>query len=340
MAGITYDGKLTKANRKGTWWEGYDPQDLYAQNHPLSAGSENTANIHKQWHWGEGVSTPDKKYCENFYNRTVDLINKYHPDLVYFDDTALPLWPISDAGLRIAAHMYNDSIKRNGKLEAVINGKILDAQQRKCMVWDIEKGSSNNIEPLPWQTCTCIGGWHYDRRIYDRKGYKSAREVINQLVDVVSKNGNLLLNIPVRADGTIDEQELVVVEEIGRWMQVNGEAIFATRPWKIFGEGPSLANAKPLTGQGFNEGAAKGFTAEDIRFTSKGDVLYATFFGWPENKKAVIKSLAKNKYKEITKVELLGSHANLSYTHTDEGLIVELPDNKDGLNYTNVLKIK
>jgi alpha-L-fucosidase len=132
----------------------------------------------------------------------------------------------------------------------------------------------------------------------------------------------------------------VVVEEIGRWMQVNGEAIFATRPWKIFGEGPSLANAKPLTGQGFNEGAAKGFTAEDIRFTSKGDVLYATFFGWPENRKVVIKSLAKNKYKEITKVELLGSHANLSYTHTDEGLIVELPDNKDGLNYTNVLKIK
>ncbi len=341
LAGIPYDGKLTKMDGKGTWWEGFNPQDLYAQNHPLSSGSEDSRNIHKQWHWGEGVSVPNKAYCENFYNRTVDLINKYHPDLVYFDDTALPLWPISDAGLRIAAHMYNDSIKRHGKLEAVINGKILDEQQRKCMVWDIEKGASNNIEPLPWQTCTCIGGWHYDRRLYDRKGYKSAREVVNQLVDVVSKNGNLLLNIPVRGDGSIDELELVIVQDIGRWIQLNGEAIFATRPWKIFGEGPSIANAKPLTGQGFNEGAARNFTSEDIRFTERGDVLYATFFGWPESGKVVIKSLASGNdlyAKRIQQVQLLGMDAPLRFTRDEKGLQVTLPERKVG-DYAYVLKV-
>lgn len=335
MAGIPYDGKLAKANGKDAWWNGLDPQDLYAQNHPLSQGSENIGNIHKQWHWGEGVSIPDKSYCDKFYNRTVDLINKYHPDLVYFDDTALPLWPISDAGLKIAAHMYNESIMRHGKLEAVINGKILTEEQRKCMVWDIEKGASNNIELLPWQTCTCIGGWHYDRRIYDRKDYKTARDVINQLVDVVSKNGNLLLNIPLRADGTIDEQELAVVEDIGRWMQVNGEAIFATRPWRIFGEGPSIAKATPLTGQGFNEGSAKNFTAEDIRFTTKGDTRYATFFGWPENRKVLVKSIATEK---VSAVELLGYHDKLEWEQTTNGLAVMLPENKP-CHYAFVLKI-
>lgn len=332
MAGVPYDGKLTKADGKGAWWEGLDPQQLYAQNHPLSAGSENTHTIHKQWHWGEGVSVPDKAYCENFYNRTVDLINKYHPDLVYFDDTALPLWPISDAGLRIAAHMYNESIKRNGKLEAVINGKILDEKQRKCMVWDIEKGASNNIEPLPWQTCTCIGGWHYDRRVYDRKEYKGVRDVVNQLVDVVSKNGNLLLNVPVRTDGTIDEQELAVVQDIGTWMALNSEAIFATRPWKIFGEGPSIANAKPLNAQGFNEGAARHFTAADFRFTQKGNVLYATFFGWPENKQVVVRSLASGSpqvgSKKVTEVSLLGYNGKLQWEQGAEGLLVTLPANK------------
>ena len=126
-------------------------------------------------------------------------------------------------------------------------------------------------------------------------------------------------------------------------MQVNGEAIFATRPWKIFGEGPSIANSKPLSGQGFNEGAAKSFTAEDIRFTAKGDVLYATFFGWPENKKVVIKSLAKNSEhfpKEIQKVEWLPTKQSLTFERNENGLSVSLPGRTSGdLTYANVIKI-
>ncbi|MDE3144026.1 MAG: alpha-L-fucosidase [Bacteroidota bacterium] len=343
LTGVPYDGKATKADAIGKWWEGYDPQELYAQNHALSEGSDDGASIGKQWNWGNGVNVPVKAYCEKFYNRTVDLINKYHPDLVYFDDTALPLWPISDVGLRIAAHIYNDSIKRHGKLQAVINGKILNAQQRKCMVWDIERGASNNIEPFAWQTDTCIGNWHYDRRLYDHNGYKSAKTVIQILVDVVSKNGNLLLSIPVRGDGTIDSREQAVVEEIGKWMKVNSEAIYATHPWKIFGEGPAIASAAALSDQGFNEGKGKSLDAEDLRFTKKGDALYATFFGWPQTKNVLVKNLASGSLhiseSKIANVRLLGYEGKLEWSQNTDGLLVKLPDEKPCDN-AFVLKIE
>jgi alpha-L-fucosidase len=330
LAGIPYDGKLTKTNGKGKWWEGLDPQELYAQNHALSEGAEDPHSIHKQWNWGNGANVPGKEYCEKFYNRTVDLINQYEPDLLYFDDTALPLWPISDAGLRIAAHYYNSNMKRHGgKLQAVLNGKILDEEQRKCMVWDIERGQSNSIEPMPWQTDTCIGSWHYERSLYERNGYKSAKTVIHTLADVVSKNGNLLLSVPVRGDGTIDEKERTVVEGIAAWMSVNQESIFGTRPWKIFGEGPAIDSAAPLSAQGFNEGKGKPFTAEDIRFTAKGDVLYAISLGLPVERKLTIKTLAEGSQyypKEISHIKLLGSSQPLNFVRNTNGVEVIFPE--------------
>jgi alpha-L-fucosidase len=298
--------------------------------------------IHRQWNWGNGVAMPSAAYCEKFYNRTVDLIDKYDPDLVYFDDTALPLWPASDAGLRIAAHFYNRSVKQKGSVQVVINGKILDEQQRKCMVWDIERGQSNNIEPLPWQTDTCIGGWHYDRGIYERHGYKSARTVIQSMVDIVSKNGNLLLSIPVRGNGSIDEDERKIVAEIGRWMKINGEGIYGTRPWKVFGEGPAIEDAAPLNAQGFNEGKGKAFNAQDIRFVTKGDILYATVLGWPTDGKVLIKSLAANSahyHGNISRIRLLGYPQELKFEHTDAGVIIIFPEQPEELTYANVLEI-
>jgi len=329
FAGVPYDGKLTKAEGSGKWWNGLDPQELYAQNHPLSEGSLDDNSIGKQWEWANGAYLPGKEYIEKFYNRTIDLINKYNPDVVYFDDSQLPFWSVSDAGLRIAAHLYNKSIKENGTLRAVINGKILDENQRKAMVWDIERGQANDIQPLPWQTDTCIGGWHYDRALYDRNGYKTAATVIQTLVDIVSKNGNLMLNIPVRGDGTIDEKERKVVEEIGVWMKTNNESIYGTRPWKIFGEGPAQQVAAQLNAQGFNEGKGKAFTHEDIRFATKANVLYATAMGWPSNGTLVIKSLsAQSKYHiaGIQKVELLGMSGSLPFEQREEGLLIKLPE--------------
>jgi alpha-L-fucosidase len=332
LAGVPYDGKVTTADGQGKWWQGYDPQALYAQDHPLSENSQDNGMIHRQWNWGNGVTPPSKAYCEKFYNRTIELLDKYQPDLVYFDDTALPLWPVSDAGLRIAAHMYNTSAQRHGgRNEAVINGKILTPEQRKCMVWDIERGQSNEIEPLPWQTDTCLGQWHYDRRIYDHHGYKSAQTVIHTLIDVVSKNGNLLVSVPVRGNGTIDDQERAVVEGIAAWMQVNGESIYGTRPWKIFGEGPAQQAAAALSAQGFNEGKGKPFGAEDIRYVTKGNVLFATALGWPSGGRLLLKSLAAGgpHYPgKVKQVELLGAPGKLKFEHTTDGLAVVLPAQK------------
>jgi alpha-L-fucosidase len=328
LAGIPYDGKLTKADGKGKWWEGLDPQELYAQNHPLSKDSLSDNFDVGQWDWGNGVYPPSKAYIEKFCNRTIDLINKYDPDVVYFDDSQLPFWPVSDAGLRIAAHLYNKSIKEHGELRAVINGKILNEEQRKAMVWDIERGQANDIQPLPWQTDTCIGNWHYDRGLYERNGYKTSKTVIQTLVDIVSKNGNLMLNIPVRGDGSIDEKERKIVEEIGVWMKVNSESIYGTRPWKIFGEGPAQQGAAQLNAQGFNEGKGKPFTHEDIRFATKANVLYATAMGWPQNGTLLIKSLASQSpyhISNIQKVELLGMNEPLSFEHTQQGLLIKLP---------------
>lgn len=333
LAVVPYDGKLKKADGKGTWWDGLDPQELYAQDHALSKNSAINSNMHKIWNWGaeHGCSIPDKAYCEKFYNRTVDLINKYSPDLVYFDDTALPLWPVNDAGLRIAAHLYNSSIKKHGKLQAVLNGKVLDEEQRKCMVWDIERGQSNRIEPFVWQTDTCLGSWHYDRAVFEDHKYKSAKTVIHTLADVVSKNGNLLLSVPVRADGTIDSDELKVVEGITDWMEKNSEGIFDTRPWKIFGEGPAMESVAPLSAQGFNEGKGKPFGAEDIRFTLKGDLLYCIVLGWPENGQVTVKSLAtgnRHYTGKIKGVTMLGNNQSLGFEQDSTGLIVRLPENK------------
>jgi alpha-L-fucosidase len=325
LAGVPYDGKLTKADGKGTWWEGLDPQELYAQNHPMSEGSEKTSNIHKQWDWGNGASVPSQDYCDKFYNRTIDMINLFNPDLLYFDDTALPLYPVSDAGLKIAAHYYNHNMAtHNGKLEAVLFGKILTDDQKKCMVWDVERGAPDKIQELPWQTCSCIGQWHYSRSVYDKNRYKSAKGVILMLIDIVSKNGNLLLNIPVRGDGSIDEKEIAVLEGIAAWMDANKESIFDTRPWKIYGEGPAAETANPINAQGFNEGKVK-LSAKDIRFNQKDKVLYVTTMGVPEGNVSV-KSLGKSKDdSKIKTIEMLGSNEKLQWKQYNDSLVIEKP---------------
>ena len=323
FAGIPYDGKLTKEDGKGTWWEGLDPQELYAQNHPLSEGSENINKIHSQWNWGNGVAMPSQEYCDKFYNRTIDMINQFHPDLLYFDDTALPLYPVSDAGLQIAAHYYNSNMaQHNGKLEAVLFGKILTPEQKKCLVWDVERGAPDKIQEQPWQTCTCIGEWHYKNSIYENNRYKTAKSVIQSLIDVVSKNGNMLLNIPVRGDGSIDEKEIAVLEGIAAWMDINKESIFDTRPWKVFGEGPAADAANPINAQGFNEGRIK-FSAKDIRFNRNGKVLYVTIMGEP-TENIMVKNL--NKKVQIKKIELLDSKEKVKWSQNEQQLEIIKPD--------------
>ncbi len=326
--GVPYDGWLTKADGKGKWWEGLDPQDLYQQNHPLSRGSWADGMIHQQWGWGNGVAQPSQQFVTNFYNRTLDVINRYNPDLLYFDVTVLPFWPISDTGLKIAAGFYNHNLATHqGKMTAVLFGKILNKNQRKGITWDVERGAPNQIVDHPWQTCSCIGGWHYDTEVYENGWYKTASQAVRLLVDVVSKNGNLLLSVPLRADGTFDEKEKAILDEFGAWMRVNKESIFATRPWKKFGEGPIAESDIKINAQGFNEGSYTKAGASEIRFTTKGNVLYATALAWPDTHQLTIKSLADGSdlYSgKIHTVRLLG-HGKVKFNRTATGLVVELP---------------
>lgn len=324
--GVPYDGKLTAADGKGKWWEGLDPQQLYVQNHEPSRGSWADGMIHSQWGWGNGAAVPSAEFCTNFYNRTLDVINRYNPDLLYFDTTGVPFYPVSDAGLKIAAHFYNHSMEANsGENRAVMFGKILTDEQKEALVWDVERGAPNEIVALPWQSCSCIGGWHYNTAIYENGWYKSAETVVRLLSDIVSKNGNLLLSIPLRADGTFDEKEAEVIKGIGRWMDINSEAIFGTRPWEVFGEGPVAEADIALNAQGFNEGSYSDMSSAEIRFTTKGKKLYAIALDWPADNTLTVKSLAG---KKVKRVELLG-HGKVPFKMTDDGLTVKLPADAD-----------
>jgi alpha-L-fucosidase len=324
LAGVRYDGLLTKAQGKGLWWEGLDPQDLYAQYHLMG-----------KYDWPQAGNPPiDKAFCEKFFKRTVDLINKHNPDLLYFDDSIMPIYPTCDVGPRIAAYLYNHNMARNGgKLEAVMTGKDLkgpDAVWRKALLLDLERGVTGGGESIPWQTDTCIGNWHYQRSLFEKHKYKSAKSVVQMLIDIVSKNGNLMLNIPVRGNGTIDEDEVKVLDELARWMAPNGEAIYATRPFAVYGEGPTTTTTAPASHFGGVADVRK-YSPEDIRYTSKGDVVFAFVMGWPKDKKVTLASLAsgsKAYARQVGKIELLGSNSPVVFTQDVTGLKITLPDEK------------
>ena len=346
--GVKYDGWLTKEdgykpNADGTekWWKGLDPQKLYAQDHDFSDNTWDNGAIHRQWGWEGGACLPTQEFVTNFYNRTLDAINRYNPDLIYFDVTVLPFYPVSDAGMKITAHMYNHSAATHkGKNQAVVFGKILEEDMKEALVWDVERGAPNKIMERPWQCCNCIGDWHYNTGTYQRNGYKSAHTVAKLLVDIVSKNGNMLLSVPLRADGTPDEKELAIMKEFGAWMKVNSESIVKTRPWKVFGEGP-IANADiKINAQGFNDGQYTNAGANEIRFTQTEKTLYVTALAWPENHTITVKSLAEGSDlypTAIKSVELLG-YGKVKYERTKDALVVTLPEKLN--NIMPVLRVK
>jgi alpha-L-fucosidase len=206
-------------------------------------------------------------------------------------------------------------------------------------VSDIERGVAEAIRPQPWQTDTCIGGWHYDRSVYEHHRYKTVGQVVRMLVDIVSKNGNLLLSVPVRGNGEIDEDEVKFLQGMAAWMDVNAEAIFATRPWKIYGEGPSTQE-KAESGQfgGARDVRRAPYTAEDIRFTAKGSTVYATLLAWPQDRKANVKAFGQTTH-PVAAVSLLGEPGKVTWTQDEAGLHVTLPE-KAPCEHAYVLKIE
>jgi alpha-L-fucosidase len=263
---------------------------------------------------------PPETWVKTWSDRITDLVESYEPDLLYSDGAV----PFGEAGRRLVAHFYNVNVARHGgKLEAVYNLKDMreyDARTGVCHgdyvegvgVRDMERGVVDGIYPTPWQTDTCIGGWFYD----SRRKYKTPTEVVRLLVDIVSKNGNLLLNITQRPDGSLDEIAQWTVREIGAWMQVNGEAIYGTRPWRQYSEGETQ-----LASGHFAEGEKRDFTARDFRFTVKGEQLYAIALGWPEQD-WLVRSLAGETVKDVA---VLGCAEPPEWAMTPEGLRVSRP---------------
>ena len=260
----------------------------------------------------------DPAYVTRWLLRQTDLVDKYKPDLVYMDDHELPFGPV---GLEAAADYYNRSIQWHGDIDVVLTGKKLKPYARFAMVEDVERGFTDHLWDEPWQTDTCIGDWFYNVARLNDKSYKTAEEVIQRLADVVSKNGNLLLSIPQPGDGSIDAEEEKILDAMAEWMTHGGEAIFGSRPWRRYGEGPTQLVAGMQ-----NEEKAKPFTAQDIRFTTNKGALYALFLGRAGGP-TTIRSLARRPAAgQIGQVTLLGG-GPLAFRQDAAGLHIDMPRN-------------
>jgi alpha-L-fucosidase len=274
-----------------------------------------------KWHDIYGQPAPSREYMEDWLMRTCELIDRYHPSIIYFD------WWIEHSAAKpwirkLAAYYYNQAAARGE--EVVINYKH-DAFLFGAAVPDVERGQFNEIKPFIWQTDTSVArnSWGYT----EGNDYKSAEELIWNLVDVVSKNGNFLLNIGPKADGTIPEEDARLLQEIGAWLDVNGEAIYGSRPWRMFGEGPTQL----VEGQ-FSDDVAPNFTDRDFRFTMKGDALYVIAMKCSDRGEYCVRALGEldasrqaNFHGIIRHVRLLGADAELPWTRDEAGLHLHCP---------------
>ena len=274
-----------------------------------------------KWHDIYGQPAPSREYMEDWLMRTCELIDRYHPSIIYFD------WWIEHSAAKpwirkLAAYYYNQAAARGE--EVVINYKH-DAFLFGAAVPDVERGQFNEIKPFIWQTDTSVArnSWGYT----EGNDYKSAEELIWNLVDVVSKNGNFLLNIGPKADGTIPEEDARLLQEIGAWLDVNGEAIYGSRPWRMFGEGPTQL----VEGQ-FSDDVAPNFTDRDFRFTMKGDALYVIAMKCSDRGEYCVRALGEldasrqaNFHGIIRHVRLLGVDAELPWTRDEAGLHLHCP---------------
>ena len=305
----------------GVPYDGNDPQykDFYLDNgehpsDPAASAPWYTANVTFRDYW---------------LNVIKELINLYKPDLLY-SDGGVPFadkWYQSDNrekimpeynpnykwGLEAVSYLYNASIEKNGENRAVYSQKDRDADICCVGVMDIEKSQLPGINPKPWQTDTCIGNWFYDVR----SEFKKPAHIIDMLVDIISKNGTMLLNILQRPDGTVDDEAVYILGELAGWFAICGEGVYGTRPWRTFGEGETRVLI-----DGFKEEKTE-WNNTDYRFVCKGNTVYAYILQPAETRIAIIRSLTESD--KVKSVRLLGG-GNLPFSQAFGVLTVKLPD--------------
>ena len=300
--------------KAGVPYDGEDPKYQDQYHFPAEPGDN-------QWY------SNNPRWQQQWFDEIKELVDNYHPDLLYTDG-GVAFGKDHPVGLSMIAHFYNqDTTRHDGKTEVVYTCK---QKSEGRWVEDLERGIMPKIDPYPWQTDTSIGDWFYNRNWK----FRPVSWVIHMLVDNVSKNGNLLLNVVQRPDGSLDPEVEQMLEQLAAWNAIHNEAIFGTRPWMVYGE-----SAIRVKGGSFKEDYR--YDAREIRFTTKGDVLYAIALGWPEDRKLVVRSLGKpadENVNNITSVSLLGFDGKLEWQQTPEGLTVTLPAQKIS-EYTTALKI-
>jgi len=307
-AGIPYDGNdpahedLYLPNR-----EHYDPDNLTTDPTPWYS-------VNPWWH-------------QRWFDIIKEVIDLYQPDLLY-SDGGLPFasaWdnrdaslddPLFAAGLHAVAHLYNTSAASNGGVNrSVYNQKDRRPDVYRVGILDIERSQSQDIKPDPWQTDTCVGDWFYNVRTE----YKKPGHVIEILVDIIAKNGNLLLNIPQKPDGSIDDECTYILQEMAKWIRICGEGVYGTRPFRVSGEGHSR-----VVIDHFKEDRVD-WNAADFRFTRKGNTLYAFQMRWPEDHRAVIRTLTPAD--RVESVRLLGV-GEVPFEQPYGALVISLPDRR------------
>ena len=277
----------------------------------------------------EDQDKPNKEFLERWKNKIREVIDKYKPDMIWFD---FGLKFIQDRYKReVIAYYFNKAVEWNAEVTICYKGHSIPPG---CGIVDYELGRESELTYHRWITDTdiAIGGrWSYIHGIE----YKSTRWIIHYLLDNVSKNGYLLLNVGPKANGEIPEPAKERLLEIGEWLKINGEAIYGTSPWVTYGEGPTKMK---LSG-GFAEKEEVFYTAEDVRFTVKNNALYAVLLGWPGGgKRITIKSLSRLYKSEVNSVTMLGIDKELEWSLTKEGLKVRMPNEKP-CEHAYVIKI-